>query len=378
MRILWHSNAAWANTGYGQQTAQVLPRLQADGHDVALSAFWGLSGSILDYGDMRVYPEDRSWGNRMLSVYAAHHGGTTDPKDCLVITLMDVWPLKHPNLRNMRVASWVPVDHDPVPPAVAAYFHKYGADAIAMSKFGQKALQDQDINAMYVPHAVETSIYKPWDDVAGVREAMGVPEDAFLVGMVANNKGTSPSRKAYAESFQAFSQFLRKHPDSFLYVHADKEPEDGLHLPMTASQMGIPADRVKYAPQDHYLLGTIDGQSMAQAYSAFDVLLNPAWGEGFGIPIVEAQACGTPVIVSNWTAMPELCGAGWLVEGEPFYNAPQGSYWLHPFIGSIVDALEQAYERPDLKDQAVSFAAKYDADRVFAEHWRPTLEVLRR
>lgn len=368
----------WAPTGYGQQSALFVPRIQADGHDVAFSAFWGLNGKMLEAGDMNVYPADPNWGNRMLSAYAAHHSGTGDPKDCLVITLMDVWPLKHEGLRNMRVACWVPVDHDPVPPAVARFFHKFGADAIAMSKFGQDRLQAKDVNAMYVPHGVDTSVYHPRDDTAAVREAMGVPDDAFLVGMVANNKGTSPSRKAYAEAFQAFTLFLKDHPDSFLYVHADKQPEDGLHLPITAAQMGLPQDRIIYAPQFDYLLGAIEGDAMAQMYSAFDVLLNPAWGEGFGIPIVEAQACGTPVIVSDWTAMPELCGAGWLVEGEPFYNAPQGSYWLHPFVGSIVDALRQAYEKPDLKEKAVGFAAQYDADRVYAEHWRPVLEVLNR
>lgn len=325
---------------------------------------------------MKCYPGDTSWGNRMLSAYAAHHAGTGDPKDCLVITLMDVWPLKHEGLRNMRAAAWAPVDHDPVPPAVAQFFHRYGADAIAMSRFGQEQFRSKDINAMYVPHGVDTSLFHPTDDRERVRAAMQVPDDAFLVGMVANNKGTSPSRKGYAEAFAAFEWFSRDHPDSFLYVHADKQPEDGLNLPITATQMGVPESRVIYAPQFEYLTGGIDESAMASLYSSFDVLLNPAWGEGFGIPIVEAQACGTPVIVSNWTAMPELCGAGWLVEGEQFYNAPQGSYWLHPHVGSIVDALKAAYERPDLKAQAVGFAAQYDADRVFAEHWLPVLEVL--
>jgi glycosyltransferase involved in cell wall biosynthesis len=49
---------------------------------------------------------------------------------------------------------------------------------------------------------------------------------------------------------------------------------------------------------------------MAKIYSAMDVLLNPAMGEGFGITVLEAQACGTPAIVTDFSAMTEVCGGG--------------------------------------------------------------------
>lgn len=337
-----------------------------------------MSSAIWEWDDITVYPGDNQGGNRSLPSIAAHWAGSDDLKDCLVITLFDVWPMKVDEFRNMRVASWVPVDHDPVPPAVFGYFHKYGADAVAMSKFGQEALQAKDINAMYVPHAVDTAVYKPTGGRERVRKAMDIPEDAFLVGMVANNKGTQPCRKGYPEAFAAFRQFSDKHPDAVLYVHADKNPPDGLNLPLTADHFGIPPEKIRWAPQFEYLHGQIDPNAMAVLYSALDVLLNPAWGEGFGIPIVEAQACGTPVIVSDWTAMPELCGVGWLVEGEPFYNAAQGSFWLHPRVGSVVDALEESYTTPRDEGKAVAFAGQYDVDLVFKEHWQPVLEILHR
>ena len=61
-RILWHSVAPWAPSGYGQQTKVFAPRIRDLGHHVAISAYWGLEGSVLNWGGMSVYPADeRVW-----------------------------------------------------------------------------------------------------------------------------------------------------------------------------------------------------------------------------------------------------------------------------------------------------------------------------
>ncbi len=43
--VLWYSNAPFAATGYGQQTAQIVPRLTAKGHKVAVAANYGIEGA---------------------------------------------------------------------------------------------------------------------------------------------------------------------------------------------------------------------------------------------------------------------------------------------------------------------------------------------
>lgn len=376
MKILWHSNAPWAPTGYGQQTALFTPKIRALGNDVAISAFWGLGGSKMEWEGMKVYPGDENWGNRLLPAYAAHHA-EGEPTGCQIITLMDVWVLNNDAHSQLRMASWVPVDHDPVPPNVVRGFEKYGIDAIAMSRFGQKALQAEGIDAMYVPHGVDTNLFQPQGGRERVRQAMGFPSDAFVVGMVANNKGTNPPRKAFPQAFEAVGQLARERDDVFLYVHAEKwGVYGGLNLPTLAEKVGLDEDRIRWAPQLDLQIG-IPTEAMPPLYEAFDVLLNPAYGEGFGIPIIEAQACGTPVIVSDWTAMTELCGAGWLVDGERWWDASQGAFYLSPHVGSILDALRESYDHAGgLRGKAVEFAQGYDADRIVDQYWKPVLDEL--
>jgi glycosyltransferase involved in cell wall biosynthesis len=106
-------------------------------------------------------------------------------------------------------------------------------------------------------------------------------------------------------------------------------------------------------------------------------MLATSYGEGFGIPTVEAQACGVPVIVSKFAASPELVGDGWAVSGQPLYDPAQHSFWTIPSVPEIVEALEQAYAKGKNKSaKAVEFAQNYDHEKVWQENWMPVLKKL--
>ena len=54
---LWVSNAPWANTGYGTQTKQVVSRMVADGHAVAVAANYGLEATQTNIDGIEVFPK---------------------------------------------------------------------------------------------------------------------------------------------------------------------------------------------------------------------------------------------------------------------------------------------------------------------------------
>ncbi len=339
VRILWLSNAPWAPSGYGEQSGLFIPRLQAMGHEVACIANYGLHGVQQEWNGLTVYPADGMWGNVTTKTYVDHF------KADLVIALCDAWVLHPAEWDDVKMSVWAPVDHNPVPPNVFAVLNHERIRPISMSHFGDTEMRKLGLDPCYVPHGIDTNVFKPQPEIReAVRDELGIPQDVFLVGMVAANKGNpSVPRKAFPQAFQAFSQFAKNHDDAWMYVHTNAQPQGGggISLDKLAVATECPAGRVRFPPDEAWHLG-MPASVVAALYSAFDVLLSPSMGEGFGIPILEAQACGVPVITSNHSAMVELTQAGWVVDGDPWWDALQDSFSFVPSIASVQTALEAA------------------------------------
>lgn len=351
------------------------------GHDVAIAANFGVQASTLEWNGMPVYSANESWGNPAISTLAKHVGADW------VICLNDAWVMRPDAWADdLRMAIWTPIDHYPIPPQVLSVLQHEKVKPIAMSQFGHEWMGKFALDGLYVPHGVDTSVFYPRPEhKAQARDALRVPEDAFLVGMVAANRGWSPHapRKAFPQAFDAFARFAREHDNAYLYVHAEVQPSGppGIDLVTLSRAVGIPEDRFCFPPTEAWQLPhLIDNTFMNGVYNALDVLLNPSMSEGFGVPIIEAQACGVPVIASNHSSMPELVKAGWLVEGDRWWDAAQAAFAIMPSITSIELGLAKAYKyarnQPGPNEAAVEFAKQYDADRVAEEFWQPALAAL--
>jgi glycosyltransferase involved in cell wall biosynthesis len=376
VRITWYSNAPWAPTGYGAQSLEVLPRLKAAGHDVMVAANYALHGAKMsDAGVMHpslagipVWPAGHEPHSTALS--PAHHEMWNGD---WLITLYDVWPLNRKTFPEDRTVSWVPIDHMPVTPEVLAWCKT--VRLISMSRFGERSLREQGLQSAYIPHSVNTKVFFPRGQ--GLRKHLGIPESAFVVIINAANKGVNPTRKSWPDMFRTLAYFQREQPDTYVYVHTDSNAALGVNLDRLAQATGI--KNVVWADSYAIASGDITQDDLANYYSMGDVLLAPSMGEGFGIPVVEAQACGLPVIVSDFSAQPELCGAGWTVRGQPWWDEAQASDLFTPYIGDMAARLKDAYAAKgdnELRERAVAFAAQYDSDLVFDRFWRPYLAEL--
>jgi glycosyltransferase involved in cell wall biosynthesis len=129
---------------------------------------------------------------------------------------------------------------------------------------------------------------------------------------------------------------------------------------------GIDPKKVIF-PDPYLLRSGISQEILATIYTGMDVYLGTSLGEGFGIGTIEAQACSTPVIVSDFAASAELCGDGWKIGGQPYWDAAHRNLGstFHLFLKLLMH-LTQAYNRGrGLAKRQCDFAKQYEADFVF-------------
>ena len=373
MRIMIWSNAPWALTGYGGQVRNLAPRLQEMGHTVAIIANYGLGGSSIEWHGITVYPMREVGQNAdMLGHYAKHFAAD------VVLGLYDIWALPPDSRKRMGVPwiAMVPVDGAPVNTRQKERLRTVDY-IVAYSRFGQREIEKAGYQTSYVPHAIDTEIFSPGDKAAA-REELGFPQDRYIVSIVAANKGF-PARKAWAPMLLGFKKFYDEHEEAVLYCHTTKTPYGsagvGIYFDALREQAGIPDSAIAFPDQGALAIGAPDEQ-MADIYRASDVLLLASMGEGFGLPVIEGQACGCPVITQACSAMTELTCNGIALEPlQPMWIPQLGYWWQIPSIERITNALERIYEG-ERKDKAgVKFVRdNYSWPVVWGEYWEPFIE----
>jgi glycosyltransferase involved in cell wall biosynthesis len=110
---------------------------------------------------------------------------------------------------------------------------------------------------------------------------------------------------------------------------------------------------------DILLPGFVPDELLPAVYSAADVLAFPSLYEGFGLPLLEAMACGTPVVASRASCLPEVAeGAALLIEPTN--------------VEGLANSLEQAISDPALRTRLVQLGR----ERAHPYSWRRAAERL--
>lgn len=116
--------------------------------------------------------------------------------------------------------------------------------------------------------------------------------------------GFSP-RKNVRLLIHAFHQIIRYLPQEFCLVLPGKQSKDFTDLDILVAARGL--------PEKVYFIGFVDVDDMPWIYNGASAFVYPSLYEGFGLPPVEAMACGTPTLVSDTSSLPEVVGDGALL-----------------------------------------------------------------
>lgn len=374
MRILYFAkDAPSCNSGYGKCVREISTRLKAKGHEFAIFASVGNQGTSLlnSYQGIPIYPAtDNIFGEDVCVEHYNHFRAE------IYLTQIDIWPLQKLHLiANNLLLNWVayaPIDFYPIPEEIIGKLRS-ASYVVCMSQWAEGELRKLGFTELEtIHHGVDTQIYKPLplEECQNLKTKIGFSKDTYLIGLVMANQ---PFRKAWEEQLRAIKIFSERNPQVKLgvYIHTLPNIMDSWDISRLVRAVGLKAITLLSNPYQ-MILGYSE-EEMAEIYNAFDLLLNASGGEGFGLPIIEAEATGTPVIATDFSSMPELVKGGQLAKVNAFFLVPNLAFGkARPDIKDLADKIEMMYYKTDeflREDLACWTKENFDWDRVIIPKW---------
>jgi len=175
---------------------------------------------------------------------------------------------------------------------------------VAMAKFGYDRMIEHKVpEVRLIEHGVDTKMFFPREDKAKLKE--GLLPGKFVVGFVGRNQ----KRKMLDRLLLGFKEFAKDKSDVVLLLHTDSEPpSQGWSLKYMQWMHGL-TDKIKLTKTELDIIGrqTITTKGMNEIYNLMDVFCYPTGGEGFGLPGIETQAAGVPLLMANNSTALDLC-----------------------------------------------------------------------
>jgi len=245
---------------------------------------------------------------------------------------------------------------------------EYGRnEAVTASVFQKRISLKQKLEV--IPHGVDAEVYRPMPEERARRSEMFkdakgksliAPNDFLIMNVSANQrrKGLVQTLEIY-KALKLLIAAWGTTTETHLYMHMRRTNNDEqCDLQDAARQLGI---KVLFAPDALWPKG-VSEQGLASLYNCADLLLTTSLGEGWGLPITEAMACGTPVAGPDHTSIAEIMGGS---RGVLFGTAgldwvPGDNSRLRP-RSNVADAaqmISDAIQNDNLKTNA-AFASEW-------------------
>lgn len=259
----------------------------------------------------------------------------------IVLTIHDLTTLSHPKTHSARARFYMQ--------ALMPASIRRAARIVCVSHSTELELhryfEDAESKTTVVHSAASGRfrLIEPYK-VTGVLRRWKLASDSYLLYL-----GTIESRKNLEGLIRAYARACIL-PDSPVLAIAGRVRDSARHLLELPRTLGIEG-------KVHFL-GYVDDDEAVALYNGALAFIYPSLYEGFGLPILEAMACGTPVITSNTSSMPEVAGdAAILVDpGDP-----------QSLANAIVAVATQPELRTAMRNMGLARSSQFSWDRCARE-----------
>jgi glycosyltransferase involved in cell wall biosynthesis len=376
LRILWHSCSPTGRGGYGIVTKYIACNL-GDLFPIVVSCYYGMpQHTTVKLNGVPILPTSMADFGRFSVMHYMDKFQINLP-----ILHTDFWPFPwFSKLPNSMVYG--PIDNDDFN-SIDIKTMKDFSHFVPCSNFSKQVYEKitgKKVDDM-IPHGVNTSVFKSYPKLQ-CRKEFKFSKKKFIFGMVGANSDHEP-RKGWDDLFIALHTFAEEFPQEkqnwVAFCYTNPFDEKGYDLGAVAKYLGLGYN--VYFPEHLPLMVGLEELQMAKLYNTFDLFLNASRREGFCLPILEAQACGVPVVCPDITAMPELVkGHGWISKKGDLVFTPRGWASHKADREDLAKKIEDAYfnqsQRKEFGIKAQQFAQQYNWELLLNEKWIPLLERL--
>jgi glycosyltransferase involved in cell wall biosynthesis len=325
-RIVLISDSPNINTGYGVASHNIGRELRKLGHDIAYIGFTAAGAPAyhkLDSEEVPIYE-----GNTTVSMEKAF----LDWKPEIGIHIRDAFahsprwhthPYSLVNIPNRpKIILWTPIQSDNLPNEFVQACINECDFCVTFTKWGSDVLLFQGVPSNRMSSiwlGFDPDIFKPTEVK---KEEYGFSEKGPLIGSI----GISDQyRKGWPILLQALSLAKDKFPDLDLYLGTS--PEGHYSLTHHADKIGVRGSIIYPARYDK--TWGLSSEEMAGLYNCFDAYVTTTIAEGFNLPLLEAFACGVPVICTDLPNHREILGdAASFIPSRKQYPTSWSFEWL--------------------------------------------------
>jgi glycosyltransferase involved in cell wall biosynthesis len=372
------------DTGFANVARNVLGRLATDyGYDIHCSAINFAGDPHPDQQTMHLYPAHLGgdpWGLGRVDSLVQQ----VDPDVVWLFNDVHVirsW-MEHTCFHKRPVVAYFPIDSKEIAPKYLIPMKRDNIIAVTYSQFAADEVHRSvsDMEVEIIGHGVDTNIFFPSPQG---KEAFRQEQDVPLEMFIFLNVNRNSFRKNIPSTMRAFAHIKNRLPQGMLFLHMvlDQAPPKGggynlldlMHM-LDLENRVLHSTTVDAKGNTHIFNDPIHGVSverLANIYRLSDVYISTTSGEGWGMGIIESAACGTPVIATNCSAIPELVkGHGLLADVKAYYTGNFGSRFALVDENDMATKMMRLATNKGLREELGNASAEWAAKQT----WEPLVE----
>ena len=230
------------------------------------------------------------------------------------------------------------------------------SDATASDLQCKYGISEEKMTTVYL--GIDHEMFRPFEEVSSIWSKYNLAKDKEYILHISSEQ----PRKNVEGIIKAFYRLKKEsgRKDLILLKAGESQyPQDRKNIMSLITSLGL--------ENDVLFLGRVSTEDLVRLYCIAKMFVFPSFYEGFGLPVIEAMACGCPVITSSVSSLPEIAGDACIIVDPEDYQK---------MSDSMLELLQDDDLRSSLINKGIDRAAQFSWGRCANETAKVCTRVL--